>query len=492
MSNKLLQSMRASQNYTRTENAALTHKSTLNDILDFYYHAPARRGQDNTRLFTNAFATDPILALKVLFYIRDIRDGGRVGERETFRQGLRWLYNNRRDIFDAVITLVPTYGRWDDVLEFVDSPVVQAMVVTQFAEDVDSLQRNKGVSLLAKWMPSANTSSRKTRTLARKWITALGTNERDYRSFLSMLRKAIGIVERMMSSGNFSEIKYENVPSKAATLYRKAFSKRDGTRYVKYLEDVKAGKTTIKAATLYPYELVSNYLHGYSLDQTLEAQWAALPNYVDNDTNALVMADVSGSMSGRPMEVSVSLAIYFAERNKGQFKDYFMTFSGSPSLERVIGNTLKEKVNNVSNADWGGNTNLQAAFDLILSTAVRNKVPADEMPAMLFIISDMEFDVATGSVSYYNRQPNTTNFKAIANKYRAAGYQMPKLVFWNVSSRNNQTPVTEKEEGVYLVSGSSAGVFKAALEAKTTTPYDMMLETLNTPRYAPIEEAVIR
>jgi hypothetical protein len=490
MSNKLLQGMRSAQNYTYTENDALTQKSTLNDILDFYYHAPARRGQDNTNLFSRAFANDPILALKVLFYIRDIRDGGRVGERETFRQGLRWLYNNRRDVFDALITLVPTYGRWDDVLEFVDSPVVQAMVVNQFAEDVDTLQRNKGVSLLAKWMPSANTSSRKTRTLARKWITVLGTNERDYRSFLSMLRKAIGIVERMMSSGNFSEIKYENVPSKAAMLYRKAFSKRDSARYVSYLEAVKAGKTTIKADTLYPYEIVSKYLRYHPFDATLEAQWAALPNYADNYANALVMADVSGSMSGRPMEISVSLAIYFAERNNGQFKNYFMTFSGSPSLERVVGNTLSEKVHNVSNANWGGNTNLQAAFDLILSTAVRNKVPAEEMPAMLFVISDMEFDVATGA-SYY-RQSNNTNFSVIATKYRAAGYQMPKLVFWNVSSRNDQTPVTEKEEGVYLVSGSSAGVFKAALQAKTTTPYDMMLETLNTPRYAPIEEAITR
>lgn len=266
-------------------------------------------------------------------------------------------------------------------------------------------------------------------------------------------------------------------------LYRKAFSKRDADRYVAYLADVKSGKKKINAATVYPYEIVGKYLDGQGYDETLELQWKALPNYADSDDNALVMADVSGSMSqydGMPMKVAVSLAIYFAERNKGLFSKYFMTFSTRPELVKVIGNTLEEKVSNVSRANWDMSTNIQGAFDLILETATRNKIPAEEMPTTLFIISDMEFNSAGSS----------TNFNVMRRKYLGYGYTMPRLVFWNVRSRNDQTPVTEKEEGVYLVSGASAGVFKAALKAQATNPYDMMIETLNDDRYDAIAESV--
>lgn len=477
--------MRQATNYTTTENGALTNKSTLNNVLDFYYHAAARRGNDNTDLFAMAYAEDAVLALRALFYLRDIRGGSKIGERESFRQGLRYLYANKRDVFNALVLLVPEYGRWDDVLEFVDSSVVVQMVKAQLGVDIESASifTDRSVSLLGKWMPSINTSSKKTVALARKWIKALGTTEVTYRYNLSMLRKHINIVERLMSANEFSGIDYATVPSKAAMLYRKAFSKQDADRYVAYLEDVKSGKKKINATTLYPYEIAGKYLNGAAYNETLELQWSALPNYADSDHNALVMADVSGSMSGDPLNVAVSLAIYFAERNKGLFHDYFMTFSSRPSLERVIGNNLREKVDNVSRAHWEQSTNIQGAFNLMLDAAITNNVPVEEMPTMLFIISDMEFDVASRA---------STNFNVIQQKYNTAGYTMPKLVFWNVRSRNDQTPVTEKEENVYLVSGASAGVFKAALNAKAINPYEMMIEVLNDDRYDAVAESVSR
>lgn len=476
--NKLLEGLVNAGNITYTENGAITFRSTLKDTLDYYYHAPAKRGMDNTQLFANAYAENAIIALRTLFYIRDVRGGSRIGERETFRQGLRYLAAHNTQLFEALVPLVPEYGRWDDILEFVDNAAVRNFVSLTLDGDTYDLEIGDSVSLLAKYMPSANTSSKRTRQLAHKWIRALNMSESDYRRMLSALRNRIGIVERLMSAGRFSDIDYARVPSRAAMIYRKAFSKRDADRYVAYLAAVKTGKTKINAATLYPYELAGKYLNGMNYDETVELQWKALPNYADTDDNAIVMADVSISMSGDPLNVAVSLAIYFAERNRGAFANYFMTFSGRPSLEKVRGNNLYEKVQNVSNANWNMNTNFQAAFDLILTTAIRNNVPQSDMPKTLFVISDMQFDSAG----------NVPNFVALQNKYRAAGYELPKLVFWNVRSRGLQTPVTKDQNGVYLVSGMSAGVFKAALNARAVTPEEMMLETIADTRYDAIEE----
>lgn len=468
--NKLIEGMSKAQNYTLTENGALTHESSLSEVLDFFYHASARRGQDNTDLFARAYAESPSLAVLAAFYTRDVRGGQ--GERNTFRQVLRYLFENDRDVFNAVVTHVPEYGRWDDALEFVKSPVVVAMVVHQLNNDVQ-----KSPSLLAKWMPSINTSSKKTRTLAKAWVKALGMSERSYRLMLSDLRKRIGIVERLMSAGQFDAIDYERVPSRAAMIYRKAFSKRDTARYAAYLEAVTSGEKKIKAATLYPYEIVGKYLNGMALDSTLEEQWKALPNYCDEPSNALVIADVSGSMAGVPLSVSISLAIYIAERNKGAFHNYFMTFSSRPRLERVIGRTLKERVRNLSKANWNMSTDLQAAFDAILASAVHNSVPAEEMPKTLFIISDMQFDKCVDGYTNYNR---------ITKRYAEAGYELPKIVFWNVASRRDEVPIEKYQSGTYLVSGCSPSIFKSAINARATNPYELMLEVLLADRYAPI------
>lgn len=470
MAKNLLNLMREDINFTETENGALSHRSTLDGVLDFFYHAPARRGQDNTSLFLRAFGEDRTLAAKALFHVRDVRGGQ--GERETFRQGLRELSKNFRPEFDRLISFVPVYGRWDDLMEFVSNPKVVALVRDQLSIDLNS---EDGVSLLAKWMPSINTSSKKTVALAYQWAKALGWGAAEYRRKLSYLRGKVNLVETAMSQNHWDAISYGQIPSRAGMIYKEAFKRHDASRYEGFINSVLSGEKTINAGTLYPYELMQKVKANN--DNTVEALWRNLPNYANTEENALVIADVSGSMSGLPMDVCISLAIYIAERNKGLFKDKFITFSARPEIQEIKGKTLYEKYTNLSRAHWDMNTNFQAVFNLLLDTAVKNSVPADQMPTKVFVVSDMQFDACV---------EGGTNFESIKRKFAAAGYTLPTIVFWNVASRHDEAPVTKDEKGVFLVAGCSPSIFEKAIKAEATTPLEMMLEVLNGPRYEPI------
>ncbi len=498
MSNALMNAFAQETNRTKTLNGAPTQISTLNAVLDYFYHAAAKRGADNTQLFVDAYKDDRVLAVKALFNVRDVRGGS--GERATFLQGLTWLYKNDRKTFDKVVELVPVYGRWKDVLTFTDSRVVVGMVNNQLKADSISATP----SLLAKWMPSENASSPATKALAVQWIKLLGLTERKYRKVLTSIRAKLNMPETLMSSGQWDKINYEHVPSRASALLRKAFSKHDADRYVKFLEAVKAGTKKINASTLFPYELVQGYasVHmgsGYaqnvtrltSEDATIEALWNALDNFANTDENAIGVVDVSSSMFSSPngnkimpIFVSVALGIYLAERNNGAFKNFFMTFSKSPQLIKLRNGSLFSKVKQVFGAGVGYDTNIQAVFDSLLRTAIENKVPVKDMPTKIFIFSDMEFN-------HPNIGSRGTNFTLIRKKYAASGYPMPTLVFWNIDSKQIQTPVTQDQEGTFLVAGASPSIMKNALQTKVTTPMDLMLEKLNSERYAAIEEALV-
>ena len=296
---------------------------------------------------------------------------------------------------------------------------------------------------------------------------------------LSEKRAQLDIVERKMSAGLWGEIKFEAIPSKASLLYRKAFKRRDGDRYSEYLTKVEKGEAKINTAVTFPYEIVRQYLNrGEDNDRTLNVAWDNLPDYIPEGESGLVVADVSGSMSSNeslPLAVSISLAMYMAERNKDPaFKNRFITFSAEPELVKIQGKNLFEKVDNLNRAQWDMNTDLQAVFNLVLNTAVKNSVPQKDMPSRLFIISDMEFDCACS---------DKTNFEVIKRKYAAAGYEMPTLVFWNVDAKSDQSPVKMDEKGTMLVSGCSPTLFKNVMLSKVTTPYEMMLEVLSQDRY---------
>jgi hypothetical protein len=480
---KLLNAIKNTVGTTLTENGALTLDKSGSKVLDFYATGGALRTRTDADIlnkFVEAFDEDALLALKTLFYLRDVRGGQ--GERKVFRVCIKWLAQNRPSAFLNNIENVVKFGRWDDLFEAFDTKSEAAMVQfvkEQLGADARATNDTK-LSLLAKWMPSANTSSATTRKLARRFIKLFKVTPKKYRKTLTSLRARLNVVETLMSSNEWESVVFEHVPSKANLLYKKAFSKHEPARYTQFIKDVQSGTKKINSSTLFPYEVVRDVekgAHDTTSKAALDALWQALPDYLkDNPHNGLVMPDVSGSMSGLPMQVSISLAIYFAQRNKGFFKDHFIEFSTNASLVRVRSSNIVDAWQELSRANWSMSTNLQAAFDTILDAATANRLSQEDLPSVLYIISDMEFNQACGSNM-------ATNFEVIKRKYRAAGYTMPVVVFWNVDSRNDQSPVSKDENGTVLVSGCSPSIFSQVISGITVTPYDFMLETLNKERY---------
>lgn len=464
--NKLLSGMHKASSYGRTENDASTFIRSGSLLLDFYAQAGAMRKSPDKALdlFQKAFAEDRQSAVRILFYLRDVRGGQ--GERSLFRNCLEWLGTTFPGVFSQIIDFVPEYGRWDDVL--FDNPECFALIKKQLEADAKS----EMPSLIAKWLPTINASSPTTRAKARAVAKALGMGDKDYRLAIRALRKKIKTVEEQMSGQRWGEIKYSAVPSQAARIYKDAFKKHDETRYSKFIEKATTGEEKINAGTLYPYQIYKDVQDKYS--PTLEALWNQLPDYT-RGKNALVIADVSGSMLGDPIAVSVSLALYFAERNKGIFQNYFVTFSAEPRLQYVVGKTLIEKMASIERSAWDMNTDLEAAFRLILNAAVKNNVPVEEMPETLYIISDMEFDHCVSGATLHE------DLKA---KYAAAGYKLPNVVFWQVNASGKNLPAQKNEAGVSMVSGFSPVIFKIVVENKT--PEQVMMDTVNSERYARI------
>jgi hypothetical protein len=483
---KLLNAIKNKVGTTLTENGALTLDKSGSKVLDFYATGGALRTRSDAEIvnkFVAAFDEDALLALKTLFYLRDIRGGQ--GERKVFRVCVKWLAQNRPTAFLNNIENVTKFGRWDDVFEAFDTKSEAAMVQVikkQLAADARQSDDTK-LTLLAKWMPSINTSSKETRQLAHRFTKAFKVTPAKYRKTLSGLRSRLNVVEAKMSAGEWTVINFEHVPSKANLLYKKAFSKHEPVRYTQFIKDVQSGEKKINSSTLFPYEVIRDVEKGMydgTSKDTLNALWNALPDYLtDNPHNGLVMPDVSGSMSGLPMQVSISLAIYFAQRSKGFFKDHFIEFSSNAELVRVTSSNIVDAYTQLSRANWGMSTNLQAAFDKILDAAVRNRLSQEDLPSVLYIISDMEFNQACGS--------NTlTNFEVIKRKYKAAGYTIPVICFWNVNARNDQSPVTKDQNGTTLVSGCSPSIFSQVVSGTTVTPYDFMMQTLDKERYSSV------
>lgn len=464
---------------TFTENGAVTNDSTLDANLDYFSLAGAMRNRpgDTRKLFARAFAVEPQTALRTLFYLRDIRGGQ--GEREVFRAGLQELEQIAPEVAKQVIAndWIGEYGRYDDYLSFSTPELLKEFaefINGQLESDEMRMRDGETISLLAKWLPSANASSQKSRKQALALIELLGTTERKYRTRLSALRKHIKLLEQQMSNKEWPEIDYSKIPSQAGRKHVKAFMRHDETRYRDFLSKVEKGEAKINTSTLYTYEVFD--LVKSRQDQAANAMWSNLPDYT-NGTDALVLADVSGSMTGRPMSVSVSLALYFAERNKGIFNNKFMTFSEHPQVVDVVGNSLTEKLQYIEHRDWGYNTNLEAAFDSILSAAKSSGQGKDGMPKVLYVISDMEFDQACSN-------PSDTIFENAQNKFKAAGLELPHVVFWNVNSHQNQAPATKFDSRVTLISGSSQSTFQYAIGGKT--PVELMNDVVNSDRYSKI------
>ena len=471
-----------------TENGATAFSSTgVSSLLDLYATVGGMRARqsDVANKFNACYNEDPLLATRLMFYTRDIRGG--LGERDSFRSMLKQLSMRHAEVVVNNIDKIPFYGRWDDLFTLMGTPAEGAMwllIRDQINSDIENANQGKPISLLAKWMPSINASSKEKIKLANTIAKAFGLTPAQYRKYMSALRDYLNVLETRMSKQEWNKITYNQVPSRAMTKYRKSFYRHDEDRFTQYISDVKQGTETIKAGTLYPYDIVEKYMDSsyygrrVSIDDVLEVQWKALPNYVEGEENVIVMADVSGSMHGRPMASSVGLAIYFAERNSGPYKDMFMTFSSNPQFVKLKGESLAEKIVNAQTADWGMSTNLEAAFMKVLSIAIENHVPATDMPKAIVIISDMEIDsCASRNWSFYDE---------MVRRYEAEGYIIPNIVFWNVDARHDTFLVDGNRKGVQLVSGQSASTFKNVIASIGMSPYDAMLKTLNSERYSQI------
>ncbi len=489
----MLNYLKQESNFTATENGALTHTSSQSDCLDLFFRSGGMREADRGEIETvvlRAYAENPLTAMRILFYIRDVRGG--LGERRFFRIAMETLAAHAPDAVRRNIGLFAEYGRFDDLCVLLGTacePDALRVIAQQLREDYAAMEAGKPASLLAKWLPSVNASSAKTCAAGKRIARAMHMTEKQYRKMLSALRQYTDIIENRLRVSDYT-FRYEAQTSGAMFKYRKAFIRNDETRYTEYLNAVQKGEATMHAGTLYPYEIVQRCLR-FGARQPLTAEerlsldtaWKSLPAYGSGSENALAVIDGSGSMyrqtSPSPISAALSLGIYFAEHNRGAFANHFITFSARPQLVEIKGQDIFEKVQYCARYHEVANTDLEAVFLLILRTAVRNRLPQSEMPAKLFIISDMEFDFC---VTGGNQM---TLFDAMQKLYRQNGYTLPQIVFWNVASRQENIPVTRSQTGAALVSGASPSVFDVVINGKTT-PEAIMYSVVERERYMKI------
>ena len=492
-----------STNWGKTENGAVARTTTSSSLLDLFAVIGAMRSRnedDIISMFRAAYAEDKVLATKMLFYARNCRGG--CGERRTFRVILRWMATNHPSIIKKNLDNIVFFGRWDDLYTLVATPCEKEMwnlVRAQWLEDVANFQQKKPISIMAKWLKSVNTSSEESCALGRKTARELGLSEKEYRKALSKFRNYLNVCERRMSKKEWEKIVYSEVPSYAMKRYRKAFAKNDEERFTSYkmslekkMEDGTISNKDIKSTVMYPMDIVKDYLNKQarssyfdygtinSVDTILEAQWKALPNYIEGENNVLVMADVSGSMTinnMEPMSASIGLATYFAERNHGVYKNKYMSFSSDPSFIELNSTwNLATKINAVMKTEVGFSTNLERAFMTILNTAKINKVAPEDMPKALIVISDMEIDS-------YCRGYGLDFLSEMNQRFMAAGYEPMRVVFWNVEARNSTYHANAINPYAKFVSGFSASSFKDILMTLDENPYESMVKILNSEMY---------
>ena len=497
--NMLLNSMKNASNYAYTENGGLTHKTTNSALLDMFAQGAAMRNRsdaDVILMFKKAYQENPVYALKCLFYIRDVRGGQ--GERRFFRVCMEWLASAYADAAKRNLRYVSEFGRWDDLYCFVGTPLETAafaLMKEQFMLDLNC----KTPSLLAKWLHSENATSKKNAELGALTCRHFNIAPKKYRKSLSVLRTRINVLEKLMSENRWDEIEFDKIPSKAGLKYKNAFARRDiiKAKYEKFAKDT---TTKVNAKTLYPYEVVEQAFRSYgSVDRAMvNKYWDNLTDYFKGtNLNALAMVDTSGSMFGTPMNVAISLGMYCAERARGPFANHYISFSSRPQLVEIEGVDFVDKVYRIRQTNLCENTNIEAAFDMLLDTARANRISNADMPKNIIVISDMEFDQATGnSMNFYGwgmRERNTsrmntsnanTVMEEIARKWRMYGYELPHLIFWNVNSHQNNIPMLGNGRVSY-VSGFSPSIFQTIMTGKTG--YDLMMEALDAPRYSAIK-----
>lgn len=505
--NSILNGLKQINNYKETENGAVAYKSTLDAVYDMFAFGGAYRKRsdaDCILLFKNAIEQNETMALKCLFYLRDIRGGQ--GERRFFRVCFKWLCDNYPEAAKRNLDNVSEFGRWDDLIYTAADTKLEDYAMFKIKEQLVLDLDCKTPSLLGKWLPSENASSYSTTKMANKVRKYLKMTHKEYRKVLSTLRTRINIVEKLMSENRWDEIEFDKIPSKAGLIYRNAFARRDLIQQ-KYKEFIQSEKTTVNAKTLYPYDIVAGvtkHLGWYGegdIDSTerasLEKYWNNQENYLkDDNTSMLCVVDTSGSMQGReaaaPINVAISLGMYAAERAKGVFKNHYISFSSRPQLIPIEGIDFVDKVQRIYRTNLCENTNLTAVFDLLKDMVLSGLAKAEDLPDRIVVISDMEIDSGARQGSYwgtsYASEAWSTNnarttMERVRQQWAAAGLKLPRLIYWNVEARNNT--VLDLGPDVSLVSGASATTFEMVM--KDTTGIDLMNEKLLSKRYETVK-----
>lgn len=455
----------------RTANAMKTPKNTSDKVLDLFGKIGSSRGRDITPDFVAAFAESPELALRVLMWSRDIRGGA--GERQTFRTLLNGLEKSNPRAAASIMHKIPLIGRWDDLFVYED-PTNRSAAIAMIAEALDD-----GNALCAKWMPRKG-------KVAVELTKAFDLTPRQYRKTIVNLTN---VVETEMCAKNWDKINFSHIPSVASARYQKAFGRNASEAYSAYIHELQKPvaersnpKVKINASAVYPYDVIKSVGKGNAA--VADEQWKAMPDYIGS-AKIFPMVDVSGSMGSlgydygtgpSPILAAVSLGLYCADKNQGAFKDLFLTFSGKPNIVKVKG-TLSEKMRQMSTADWGMNTNLNAAMDHILSVAIKGRVHDSDMPEVLLILSDMQFDRCV--------RFDDSALQMTARKFTNAGFTMPRVVFWNLTTGYENTPVKFDQRGTALISGFSPAIMKSVLasDLENFTPYNVMLKTIMNERY---------
>tara|TARA_Y100000310_G_scaffold306934_1_gene348523 strand:- start:1170 stop:2597 length:1428 start_codon:yes stop_codon:yes gene_type:complete len=439
---------------TLTENNAVQYTTSKNSCLDLFANIGAYRNAPKSMIlerFKDAFEEDPKIATTIVFWARAAREGA--GERNTFHTILE---NLPEEFIGSNANAIANLGYWKDLLRYFHIPsVVMCYAKALLAKD----------RLACKWAPRKGQEARQLRD-------ANGWTNKQYRIHLKDNSET---VEQQMSTGNWKDIKYSSVPGKAMRTYSSAYNKHDETRFNDWKED-KHSKAAVSAS--YPHDVIKTVFDGMWIQQDEEAdwtlaqkQWDSLTDYVKEGENILPMSDVSGSMSGLPMLVSVSLGMYLAAKNKGQFNNTFLTFSARPELVKLTG-SLERDLPTIANANWDMNTDFEKAFKSILDTAIAFNVPQEDMPTMLLVLSDMQFDQSQNG-------RNRPHFQLMKEDYEEAGYTLPKLVFWNLrASSCTGSPARTDDSNVALVSGFSPVLMKAILAVEDFNPMDVMIEAL--------------
>lgn len=518
MMNEYQQTLNMVNNLQQTENGATGFSTTGKDLVDLNFRVPSNHGnvkEEDIKKFIQVLKDDLVTGVKWMFYLRDIREG--LGERDSF-VSLFWTLNTYNpEVACAVLPLIPEYGRWKDVIDILagvhdSTPLAEciyALIEKQVKKDVSNMARGKSVSLLAKWLPSVN-ATKHSRTLARRICSHLVLTFESYRKMLSALRRHMDVTEVKTCGDKWNEIDYNKVSSNANARYIKAFMKHDSERRLKYLDALSSPTpvgAVMHANNLYPYEVYSKYTNYDQFrfdmaveDPGVEALWKNLKD-IPSVGNTMVVVDGSGSMETNikgskvmAIDVARSLGVYFSERCTGEFKDKVIEFSENPRFIDLTGcESLADKYNVLIEYNDYSNTDLEKVFDLLLLTAVSNNMSQDDLPKRVLIVSDMEFDHATTITDYYQHsyvmEQYKTLFQSIKDRWTAAGYAMPDIVFWNVNSRTQTIAVTANEVGVILVSGFSVNNVNMILSGEID-PWTTLKSVLDSERYDAIDTAL--